>query len=59
MVRVYWWINLVQLAVVLLINFVFLPRIGPLASALALVANEIVGVTFAGRIILNRIKTLP
>ncbi|HEX7574218.1 MAG TPA: oligosaccharide flippase family protein [Bacteroidota bacterium] len=59
MVRVYWWINLVQLAVVLLINFVFLPRIGPLASALALVANEIIGVTFAGRIILKRIKTLP
>lgn len=58
MVRVYWWINMVQLVAVLTINLVFLPRIGPLASALALIANEIVGVSIAGILIMRRIRTL-
>jgi O-antigen/teichoic acid export membrane protein len=58
MVRVYWWINLIQLAAVLVINFVFLPRIGPMASALALIANEIIGVSIAGTVIMKRIRTL-
>ena len=55
MVRVYWWINLVQLIAVLAINFVFLPRIGPMASALALIANEIISVSIAGALIMRRI----
>jgi O-antigen/teichoic acid export membrane protein len=58
MVRVYWWINLLQLAAVLVINLVFLPRIGPMASALALIANEIIGVSIAGALIMKRIHTL-
>jgi O-antigen/teichoic acid export membrane protein len=57
MVRVYWWINLVQLIAVLVINLVFLPRIGPMASALALIANEIIGVSIAGSLIMKRIHT--
>jgi hypothetical protein len=58
MVRVYWWINMVQLAAVLAINFIFLPRIGPMASALALIANEIIGVSLAGGMMLRRIHSL-
>lgn len=58
MVRVYWWINMVQLAAVLTINVVFLPRIGPMASALALIVNEIIGVAIAGTLIMKRIHTL-
>jgi O-antigen/teichoic acid export membrane protein len=58
MVRVYWWINLIQLAAVLVINVVFLPRIGPMASALALIANEIIGVSIAGALIMKRIYKL-
>ncbi|MBP1691396.1 MAG: putative polysaccharide biosynthesis protein, partial [Bacteroidetes bacterium] len=48
MVRIYWMINLVQLAVVVLINVLFLPLIGPIASALALLANELIGATLSG-----------
>ena len=58
MVRVYWWINLVQLAGVLTINLLFLTRIGPMASAFALIANEVIGVALAGGFILRRIRTL-
>jgi O-antigen/teichoic acid export membrane protein len=54
----YWWINLIQLAAVLVINVVFLPRIGPMASALALIANEIIGVSIAGALIMKRIYKL-
>jgi len=58
MVRVYWWINLVQLAGVLTINILFLTRVGPMASALALITNEVIGVALAGGFILRRIRTL-
>jgi len=56
MVRVYWWINLIQLAVVLAINWLLLPRIGPTASALALIVNEIISVSIAGALIARRIR---
>ncbi len=51
MVKVYWWINIIQLITVLVISVWFLPLIGPLASALALIANEIVGFFLVGLII--------
>lgn len=51
MVKVYWWINIIQLVTVVIISVWFLPLIGPLASALALIANEIVGFLFVGIII--------
>jgi O-antigen/teichoic acid export membrane protein len=43
LVRAYWWINLLQLVPVVVINVLLLPVYGPVGSALALIANEIVG----------------
>lgn len=53
LVRVYWIINLFQLALVVLINLALLPRLGPLGAAIALVVNEIAGFLIAGWIILR------
>jgi O-antigen/teichoic acid export membrane protein len=58
LVRFYWIINLVQLVAVAAINVVFLPRIGPMASALALVASEILGVTLAGSLLVRRARQI-
>ena len=58
LVRRYWIINLVQLVVVAAINVVLLPRIGPMASALALVASEILGVTLAGALLVRRARRI-
>lgn len=55
MVRVYWIINLTQLCAVVLLNMIFLPTLGPLASALALLANEVLGFTLAGAVLWKRI----
>jgi len=43
LVRVSWLINIIQLIAVLLINMIFLPKIGPLASAIALFSNTMIG----------------
>ena len=43
LVRVYWWINILQLISVIVVNVYLLPQIGAMGSALALIANEIVG----------------
>jgi O-antigen/teichoic acid export membrane protein len=56
MVRVYWWINAIQLAAVVSITVWLLPVIGPLGAALALIANEVIGVLFAGSILWRRIR---
>ena len=58
MVRIYWRINLIQLGAVLVINLVFLPRIGPVAAALALIVNELISVSIVGTLIMKRIRTL-
>lgn len=57
MVRIYWMINLLQLAAVVAINVLFLPVWGPLASALALLVNELIGGSLAGTILWNRFTT--
>ncbi len=44
MVRIYWLINSFQLIVVVMINILFLPKFGPVASAYALIANETVNI---------------
>ncbi|MFA5343058.1 MAG: oligosaccharide flippase family protein [Kiritimatiellia bacterium] len=54
-VRVYWLINLIQLFSVLVINMMFLPKIGALASTIALIINEIIGVVCIGWLVLWRI----
>jgi O-antigen/teichoic acid export membrane protein len=56
MVKIYWKINLVQLAAVVMVNVILLPRIGPLASALALLVNEILGVSLSGAALWNRLS---
>jgi hypothetical protein len=43
MVRYYWVLNIVQLIMVVTINVLLLPRIGPIASVLALAANTVLG----------------
>ncbi len=58
LVRVYWIINFVQLVVVAAINVTLLPRIGPLAAALALVVSEILGVTLAGAVLVRRARRI-
>jgi O-antigen/teichoic acid export membrane protein len=57
MVRVYWWINSIQLCVVVGITVWLLPILGPLGAALALIANESVGVLLAGSILWRRMKS--
>jgi O-antigen/teichoic acid export membrane protein len=57
MVKVYWWINAIQLAAVVSITVWLLPIIGPLGAALALIANEVIGVLFAGSILWRRIRS--
>jgi O-antigen/teichoic acid export membrane protein len=58
MVREYWWINILQLLTVIGINVLLLPVLGPLASALALIANEIVGGVLAFTVLRGRIRHL-
>jgi O-antigen/teichoic acid export membrane protein len=45
-VRVAWILNLIQLIMVFVLNYFFLEKIGGLASAIALIANEIIGMIF-------------
>ena len=56
LVRVYWLINLVQLVAVVGISVALLPSIGPVASALALLANEVVGAACVWAIIWTKVR---
>ncbi|MCC6398101.1 MAG: hypothetical protein IT282_13895, partial [Bacteroidetes bacterium] len=56
MVRIYWMINLLQLVAVVLINVLFLPVVGPIASALALLVNELIGASLAGVVLWKRLQ---
>ncbi len=56
MVKVYWKINLAQMIAVVLVNVILLPQIGPIASALALLVNEIIGVSLTGAILWKRLS---
>ena len=58
LVRIYWINNLVQLVVVVLINVILLPKIGPVASAIALIGNEITGLVLSAIVIKRRIGKL-
>ncbi len=55
LVKVYWWINVLQLIVVVVVNAIFLPQVGAMGAALALIANEILGFTLAAYFIWRRI----
>lgn len=54
LVRVYWWINILQLIAVIVVNVFLLPRIGAIGSALALIANEIIGFSLVAIIVWRR-----
>lgn len=56
MVYSYWWINIIQLLVVLGISILLLPLIGPIGSAIALIANEIVGSSILGVILWRKLN---
>lgn len=54
-VRIFWKINLFQFVVIVALNLLFLPRIGSIASALALIAIELIGMGFVGILVWKRI----
>jgi hypothetical protein len=58
LVRVYWIINLVQLVSVAIVDVTLLPRMGPMAAAIALVVSEVLGVTLAGGALLWRARRI-
>jgi O-antigen/teichoic acid export membrane protein len=58
LVRVYWIINLVQLVAVAIVDVTLLPRMGPMAAAIALVVSEVLGVTLAGGALLWRVRRI-
>ncbi len=58
MARRYWWINSLQLATVLFVNYLLLPRIGVIGAAIALILSEVIGLSLVGSFIWNRYKHL-
>jgi stage V sporulation protein B len=56
LVRAYWYINVIQLITVIGINILFLPSVGPIASALALTANTIIGAMINGILLWHKVK---
>jgi O-antigen/teichoic acid export membrane protein len=50
-VRIYWIINLVQLVAVVATNVMLLPRLGPAASAIALIVNDTLGFMAVGTLV--------
>jgi len=53
----YWKMNIIQLIIVVLINIIFLPRIGPISSAIALIVNELVGAVIIGIMTIRKLKS--
>lgn len=58
LVNIYWLINLFQLATVIVINILLLPRFGPIGSAIALVANDLLGFILIGSLVLRRVHRM-
>jgi O-antigen/teichoic acid export membrane protein len=56
MARTYWKINLLQLLIVLSVNILLLPVWGTMASAIALVLNDLVGAIIVGTIIWRKAR---
>ena len=53
LVRIYWLVNLLQLTVTVTMNVLLLPRMGAVGSAIALIANDVVGFAMIGGLILR------
>jgi O-antigen/teichoic acid export membrane protein len=58
MARVYWLVNLLQMAVVLALLVLLLPRLGLLAAALTFVANNLVGGVVNGYLVMRKSRAL-
>jgi len=58
LVRIVWLINLAQLLSVIIINLLLLPQIGALASAIALLANEIMGGVLFALLLIHKWRKL-
>ena len=57
LVKFYWLVNLLQLSVVVLMILLLVPAIGAMGAALALVANELVGLfLFYGLVMWKALK---
>jgi len=56
LVRVYWILNLLQLMAVVAINSLLLPAIGPVASTVALIVNEVFNVVGVGFLIWRKVS---
>ncbi len=57
-VKAYWKINLLQLIVVVLILVRLLPTLGPVAAALALILNDVIGAAAIGLLIRTKMGKL-
>jgi O-antigen/teichoic acid export membrane protein len=55
-IRFYTLVNIIQFIAVISISILLLPVIGPMGSALALIANEIIGASLLGFILWRKIK---
>jgi O-antigen/teichoic acid export membrane protein len=55
MVKVFWWINIIQLIAVVIIDILLLPRIGAVGAGLALIANELINLILVSTIIWRRL----
>jgi O-antigen/teichoic acid export membrane protein len=58
MARIYWMVNLLQLAVVALLLVLLLPRLGVLGAAFTFVANNLVGGLLNGYLVMRRSRSL-
>lgn len=59
MIRHYWWINIIQLLLAVIVNIILLPRIGIIASALAIICYNIAGFIIFSMMISIKIKSKP
>lgn len=57
LVKIYFWMNLLQLIVVVTINIFLLPIYGPIGSAIALIVNEMIGLTITGFFVNRKISS--
>jgi O-antigen/teichoic acid export membrane protein len=59
LVRIYTVMNLVQMAAVILFNGALIKRLGPLAPALALILNELIGATWIAAVMWMKLSRNP
>jgi O-antigen/teichoic acid export membrane protein len=58
LVSSYWLVNSLQLIVIVALNIVMLPRIGPIGAALSLIANDLIGSILISLMIFRKVAFL-